>query len=86
LLGSPFSPRKNIFGLVRGATERSGKRGGNFPIGKAPANVIAILMPPASVLWLDATRTVPVMHVIQSFAEATEWHGHFDDVGKFAFD
>ncbi|MGA7252100.1 MAG: hypothetical protein WBW11_02655 [Pseudolabrys sp.] len=38
-------------------------------------------MPPASALWLDVTRTVPLVHFIQPFAKSAERHRHFDNVG-----
>jgi hypothetical protein len=72
---------------LHGPAERGGKVGSNIRISKTPANEIAlVLVPCASALWFDATRTVPFVHVIQPFAEAAERHRHFNDVGKFAFD
>jgi hypothetical protein len=43
-------------------------------------------VPPASSLWLDVTRTVPLVHFIQPFAKSAERHRHFDNVGNFALD
>ena len=72
---------------MHGPAERGGKGGGNIRISKTPPNEIAlVLVPSTSVTWLNVTRTVPFVHVIQPFAEAAERHRHFNDVGKFAFD
>ena len=61
--------------------------GRHIRISKTTPNEIApVLAPSTSATWLNVTRTVPFVHVIEPFAEAAERHRHFNDVGKFAFD
>ena len=45
-----------------------------------------IFVPSAPVVWLYATRPVPLVHFVQPFAEPAFRHGHFNDVREVAFD
>jgi hypothetical protein len=60
------------------------KLGCYFWIGEAPANVVAaiLVVPAATVVILNPSRTVPVIHRVQVLAEAAQRHEHFYDVRK----
>jgi uncharacterized protein (DUF2062 family) len=60
------------------------KLGCYFWIAEAPANVVAaiLVVPAATVVILNPSRTVPVIHRVQVLAEAAQRHEHFYDVRK----